>query len=114
MKAFEVDEDEVVRQVKQIIELTGLEIQRLNTGCFAIGTGRNRRFVRTAKKGTLDFEGYDNKGRHIGIECKRPKGGQLSKEQQARILDINRKGGLATVVTSGDEAFFFLRDNECF
>lgn len=109
----DVSESEVVRQVKEVIDITGLEIQRVNVGCFAVGEGRTKRFVRTAKKGTLDYEGYDNRGRHVGIECKRPVGGRLSDEQAERIDDINRKGGVAFVVTSGAEAMELLKINKC-
>jgi hypothetical protein len=109
-----ITEDQIIAQVKEIITTSGLRIQRLNTGCFAIGRGSNRRFVRTAEKGTLDFEGYDNHGRHVGIECKRPVGGKLSPEQRLRIADINGKGGIAFVATSGAEALRQLRENKCF
>lgn len=108
-----ISEGMVVKQVKEVIDLAGLKIQRINTGCFSVGTGSQKRFIRTAVRGTLDFEGYDNRGRFVGIECKRPKGGKLSEEQKDRIDDINEKGGLATVVTSGDEALFFLQKNNC-
>ncbi|MGI5102731.1 VRR-NUC domain-containing protein, partial [Treponema vincentii] len=47
-----ITEDAVIREVKTVIELTGLAIQRINTGAFAIGTGKVRRFIRTANKGT--------------------------------------------------------------
>ena len=109
----DVSESEVIRQVKEVIDITSLEIQRINTGCFAVGEGRAKRFIRTAKKGTLDFEGYDNHGRHVGIECKRPVGGRLSEEQEARIDDINRKGGVAFVVTNGNEALEKLQKAGC-
>ena len=109
----DVSESEVIQQVKEVIDITGLEIQRINTGCFAVGEGRTKRFIRTAKKGTLDFEGYDNRGRHVGIECKRPVGGRLSDAQAARIADINRKGGVAFVVRSGAEAMELLKINKC-
>ena len=109
----DVPESEVIREVKEVIDITGLEIQRINTGCFAVGEGRTKRFVRTAKKGTLDCEGYDNRGRHVGIECKRPVGGRLSDEQAERIDDINRKGGVAFVVISGAEAMELLKINKC-
>ena len=109
----DVSESEVIREVKEVIDITGLEIQRVNVGCFAVGEGRTKRFVRTAKKGTLDFEGYDNRGRHVGSECKRPVGGRLSDEQAERIDDINRKGGVAFVVTSGAEAMELLKINKC-
>lgn len=85
------------------------QIQRINTGCFKV----QGRFIRTAEAGTLDFEGFDNHGRFVGLECKRPSGGRLSPEQKARIEDIKKKGGLATVVTSGAEAYDFLIQNNC-
>ena len=111
--ARNVSESEVIREVKEVIDITGLEIQRVNVGCFAVGEGRTKRFVRTAKKGTLDFEGYDNRGRHVGIECKRPVGGRLSPSQAARIDDINRKGGIAFVAKSGDEVLQKLLEAGC-
>lgn len=109
----DITESAVVKQVKTVIKATGLKMQRINTGCFVIGTGRNRRYIKTADAGTCDFEGYDNKGRFCAIECKRPVGGRLSPAQKARIDDINRKGGVAFVVTSGEEALEKLRINDC-
>ena len=109
----DVSESEVVREVKEVIRITGLKLQRINTGSFAIGEGRSKRFIKTAEAGTLDFEGYDNFGRHVGIECKRPVGGRLSDAQAERIADINRKGGVAFVVRSGKEALEKLREAGC-
>lgn len=102
-------EAEVLEQVKTVLIATGLRVQRINTGCFKVG----KRFIRTANKGTLDFEGYDNHGRFIGIECKRPDGGSLTPEQKERINDINAKGGVAGVVRSGQEAWELLNKNKC-
>ena len=109
-----VKESAVIKEVQAVIDATGLEVQRINTGAFATGTGRNRRFIRSCKKGTLDFEGYDNHGRFLGIECKRPIGGRISPDQAARIADVNKKGGVAFVVRSGNEAFSLLKINKCF
>ena len=109
-----VKESTVIKEVQAVIDATGLEVQRINTGAFATGTGRNRRFIRSCKKGTLDFEGYDNHGRFLGIECKRPIGGRVSAEQAARIADVNKKGGVAFTVISGDEALMLLKINNCF
>lgn len=108
-----ITEDVVIREVKAVIELTGLAIQRINTGVFTVGTGKGRRFIRTANKGTLDFEGYDNRGRFVGIECKRPVGGRLSADQKRRIDDINKKGGVAFIVTNGAAALQQLKKAGC-
>ena len=113
MELNKITEKEVVKQVKQVIKATGIKLQRINTGCFVIGTGRNRRFIKTADAGTCDFEGYDNKGRFVAIECKRPSGGRLSPAQKERIADINRKGGVAFVAHSGVEALEKLQQRGC-
>lgn len=81
-----VTEAKVLQDVKKVIAGTGLKVQRINTGCFVIGEGRNRRFIKTADAGTCDFEGYDNIGRFVAIECKRPIGGRLSPAQKERII----------------------------
>lgn len=112
-KGLDIPERLVIQQVKQVIDATGIKLQRINTGCFKIGEGRNRRYIKTAEAGTCDFEGYDKHGRFIAIECKRPRGGRLSPAQKERIDDINRKGGIAFVARSGDEALVLLQANNC-
>ena len=113
MELKDIPESAVIQQVKQVIKMTGLKIQRINTGCFTIGEGANRRFVKTADAGTCDFEGYDNIGRFVAIECKRPTGGRLSPAQKERIADINRKGGVAFVAHSGAEVLKQLQERGC-
>ena len=113
MELKDIPESEVIKQVKQVIKVTGLKIQRINTGCFTIGEGRNRRYIKTADAGTCDFEGYDNIGRFVAIECKRPSGGRLSPAQKERIDDINAKGGVAFIAHSGAEAFEKLKQYGC-
>jgi hypothetical protein len=113
MRLDSVTEDMVVREVREVLKLHGLLIQRINTGCFAIGDFNNRRYIRTAEKGTLDFVGMDHHGRHVEIECKRPVGGRLSPEQKRRIETINGCGGVAIVVHSGYEAITLLKERNC-
>lgn len=109
----DIPESVVIGEVKAIIKATGIKLQRINTGCFVIGTGINRRFIKTADAGTCDFEGYDNIGRFVAIECKRPIGGRLSPAQRERIDDINAKGGVAFVAHSGEEALEKLKQYGC-
>ena len=113
MDLKDIPESAVVQQVKTVIKATGLKLQRINTGCFVIGEGRNRRFIKTAEAGTCDFEGYDNQGRFVAIECKRPSGGRLSPAQKERIADINRKGGVAFVTHSSAEVLKQLQERGC-
>ena len=109
----DIPENVVIAEVKAIIKATGIKLQRINTGCFVIGTGANRRFIKTADAGKCDFEAYDNHARLVAIERKRPVGGKLSPTQDARINDINRKGGVALVAHSGEEALKKLREYSC-
>ena len=109
----DIPENVVIAEVKAIIKATGIKLQRINTGCFTIGEGRNRRYIKTAEAGTCDFEGYDNQGRFLAIECKRPSGGRLSPAQRERIEDINKKGGVAFVAHSGEEALAKLKEKGC-
>lgn len=113
MELKDIPESAVIQQVKQVIKVTGLKVQRINTGCFQIGAGQNRRYIKTAEAGTCDFEGYDNHGRFLAIECKRSVGGRLSPAQAERIADINKKGGVAFVAHSGEEALEQLKKNHC-
>ena len=57
----DISEAEVMQEVKEVIKLTGIKLQRINVGCFKVGNN----FIRTADNGTLDFEGYDKLGRFI-------------------------------------------------
>ena len=105
----DVSEAEVMQQVKDVIKATGIKLQRINVGCFKVGNN----FIRTADNGTLDFEGWDKRGRFCAIECKRPVGGRISPAQAARIADINAAGGVAFIAHSGAEALESLKKNNC-
>ena len=105
----DVSETEVMQEVKDVIKATGIKLQRINVGCFKVGNN----FIRTADNGTLDFEGYDKRGRFCAIECKRPVGGRISPAQAARIADINAAGGVAFIAHSGAEALESLKKNNC-
>ena len=117
MELKDVPESVVIQQVKAVIKATGIKLQRINTGCFVVKTTTGRRYIKTAEAGTLYItsarQGYDNKGRFVAIECKRPTGGRLSPAQKARIDDINQKGGCAFVAHSGEEALKKLREYSC-
>lgn len=113
MELKDVPESVVIQQVKAVIKATGIKLQRINTGCFVVKTTTGRRYIKTADAGTCDFEGYDNTGRFVAIECKRPSGGRLSPAQKERIADINRKGGVAFVAHSGEEALLQLQERGC-
>ena len=51
-KVLDIPKKLVIRQVKQVIDATGIKLQRINTDCFKIGERRNRRYIKTAEAGT--------------------------------------------------------------
>jgi hypothetical protein len=77
---------------------------RQNTGAFAIGEGRNRRFVRFGPKGSPDIHGYLKNGRALFVEVKRPSG-RVSPEQQAFIERATANGAMAFVARSVDDVW---------
>lgn len=72
---------------------------RQNTGAFAVGEGKARRFVRFGRAGQPDIQGYLRDGRALYIECKRPKG-RVTPEQQAFIEHAVKNGCVAMVARS--------------
>jgi predicted NUDIX family NTP pyrophosphohydrolase len=77
---------------------------RQNTGAFAIGEGRNRRFVRFGPKGSPDIHGYLNDGRALFVEVKRPSG-RVSGDQKAFIERAVAHGAVAFVARSVDDVW---------
>jgi hypothetical protein len=69
---------------------------RQNTGAFALGEGKAKRFVRFGPKGSPDIHGYLKDGRALFIEVKRPSG-RVSPEQCA-FLDSATKAGCVAFV----------------
>ena len=61
------------------------------------------------KRGDVEMEKFHTNAA-AGLHKKLRK---LSLDEAARIADINRKGGIAFVVTSGNEALELLRKNKC-
>ena len=66
-----IPESAVVDEVKKIIKATGLKVQRINTGCFQIGAGQNRRYIKTAERRAIK---PSTKRAHRGHKPKRWRG----------------------------------------
>lgn len=77
---------------------------RQNTGAFAEGEGKNRRFVRFGPKGSPDIHGYLTDGRALFIEVKRPSG-RTSPDQQVFLGKAAAAGCAAFVARSVSEAW---------
>jgi hypothetical protein len=77
---------------------------RQNTGAFALGEGKARRFVRFGPKGSPDIHGYLKDGRALYIEVKRPSG-RVSDDQRAFIENAIKAGCVAFVARSVSEVW---------
>lgn len=62
--------------------------------------------------GLPDIVAIDKNGRFVGLECKRPDVGKLTKLQAAVLNRIADAGGYAAVVTSVDEARLAMAESE--
>ena len=72
---------------------------RFNSGAYAVGEGKARRFVRFGFQGCPDILGMLKGGSLLAIECKSP-AGKLT-DHQERFLDmVNAAGGLGFVCRS--------------
>jgi hypothetical protein len=75
---------------------------RNNSGAYAVGEGRARRFVRFGEKGSPDVIGYLPDGRFMGLEVKKPSG-CATPEQSEFIALATASGALCGVVRSVDD-----------
>lgn len=80
---------------------------RNNSGAYAVGEGRARRYVKFGEKGSPDVIGYLPDGKFFGIEVKRPSG-KPTQEQADFIAQAVATGALCGVCRSvGDVLLMF-------
>jgi hypothetical protein len=94
-----VKEGVVINTVEEYLALKRIPHYRINSG--ALKTPRGQ-LVKFGSKGMSDIYAIGPAGISIWIECKRPKGGRLSKAQKEFLDCINRNGGIGIVVNSID------------
>lgn len=99
-----VTETEVVRAVKQYLELRGFAVFRRNVG----GAYSGLSFVRFSEPGQADLYGWERAtGRHIEVEVKKPGSRTNPKRdtlQRAWLDRAKRDGAIALRVASVQEA----------
>ena len=61
-------------------------------------------------KNSGDIHGILPDGRHLEIECKRGKGGRLSKGQQERMVDVRATNGVYLVVHGVSELGYYFKN----
>jgi hypothetical protein len=103
---FEPREADVLASVLQALKVHPLvaHFERQNTGAFAVGEGKSRRFIRFGSPGRPDIQGHLKGGRALYIEVKRPSG-RLTQEQRDFIERARKDGALAFVARSVDDVW---------
>jgi hypothetical protein len=94
---FQPSEAEVLKAIKQYLELRKFRIYRRNTGgAYAMRMGGREQFVRFSEPGAADLTGREiGTGRTIEVEVKRP-GGRTNPQRQAlqqAWLDLAKRDG---------------------
>ncbi len=75
---------------------------RLNSGAYAVGEGKARRFIRFGFPGCPDILGMLKGGSLLAIECKSPTG-KVSDLQEQFLDTVNKNGGCAFVARNIDD-----------
>lgn len=101
-------EGEVMSSCQSWMEAHGLVMDRLNNGAGVLGNSPN--YCTYGIIGGGDWVGMLPGGRHLEVECKKGKGGTLSKEQVKRMARVKRGGGVYIVVHGAYELDHKLRD----
>ena len=104
-----VKEAEILASVLKALKLypNVFFFTRMNSGAYAVGEGKARRYVRFGFPGCPDIIGMMRGGRMLCIEVKSPTG-KLSAVQERFLIRIRQNGGVAFVARSVDELAKYL------
>lgn len=89
-------ESEVQKQCLDFLSLHNIFAWRQNVGGFKKGNS----YIRFAFKGCSDILGICPDGRFLAVECKKPDGGVLSKEQRDFLVNVKKNGGVAIIANT--------------
>lgn len=117
--AFPHDEDEVQRDVLQLLELRDMAPWSVDVGGKAL-RGKTRSRGAAGTKGIPDVFGYTPAGRLIAIECKRPawlhasgrvlrEAGKPTPEQLHWLDKLRSRGALCCIAWSVDDVIELLK-----
>lgn len=100
-------EHDIQSDCLKVLDLLGIFHWRQNTGAFKVG----KRFIRTSSMpGVSDILGIMPDGRFLAIECKREKGGVVSRQQKLFLETIGQNHGLAIVTNNANELMELLQN----
>lgn len=85
---------------------------RNNSGAYAVGEGKARRFIKFGEKGSPDVIGYLPDGRFMGLEVKKPSGRVTPEQEEFIALAVN-SGALCGVVRSVDDVLSLFGVKSC-
>ena len=91
------EEADIQSKILDFLEEKGFMVVKFHNGSHKVRGG----FIRARKTsvGIPDIIGMTPNGRFIGVEVKKP-GGVATKEQKAKVAQINASGGVAVIVES--------------
>lgn len=102
-------ETDLVMACLTLLQLRGCVAWRQNSGAFAVGQGRGRRFVRSVRgeSGVSDIIACLPGGTFLACECKLP-GGRPTDAQADYLMRVNMLGGHGVVINDVRELETFL------
>ena len=93
-------ESKVLQGCLNYLKSQGIMCWRNTTGAVKAQSGY---WLHYGKKGSSDIIGVLPDGRALFVECKAPKGGRLSKEQEEFIDEARRNGALCIIAKNQTE-----------
>jgi penicillin-binding protein-related factor A (putative recombinase) len=85
-------------------------VWRVNSGVLTQQSGGKTRHIRMAQKGTSDIIGMIKTGQFVALEVKLPGKEKTITEAQKTFLEkVAANGGIASMVTSCDEALALIK-----
>lgn len=109
LKPWEPNEADVLGSILQALPYyrNVVWFSRMNSGAYALGEGKDKRYIKFGFPGCPDIMGMMTGGRLLCIEVKRPSG-RLREAQAAFISKVSSQGGIAFVARSVDDLRTFL------
>lgn len=107
MKLPSATEHQIQTQIINYLRIKGYYVMRLNSGKYAVGEGRDRRFVMGQDAGTPDLMAFKDHTMKdfvelLFIEVKRP-GKKATSLQEAKMRELTDYGARCIVATSVED-----------
>jgi len=101
-------EAEVLADCVKFCKRNGIVVDRHDVGAGDFGHG----YATYGIVGAGDLIGFFSNGKHLEIECKKGKGGRLSKAQQKRMKKLVRNNCYYFIVHGVEELEYFINEVE--